>query len=135
MLNAELRRPKVGLTLAAAAFAVCLALLIGPPSSASASTSAYCNNYTLGGSGVCYGAARNLYQTYGWGDQHSVCVWATLLGGESEVPVGGGGFKACSGGPGSGVYSPAYPSNTLVVPAIKNNAAGSNLVHGVALTH
>lgn len=134
MANLELRQPKLGLTLALASLTVCLVMLIGSPPNASASTSPYCGNQTLGGAGTCYGAGRALYQTYGWGDQHSVCVWATL-GGEFEAPFAGSGYKACSGGPGSGVYSPAYWENIYLVPGIKNNAAGSNTVHGVALTH
>lgn len=113
---------------------MCLAFTLSSPSGAEASTSGYCGNQTLGGYGTCYGAWRVLYQTYGWGDQHSVCVWASY-GSPGETPLGGGGYKACSGGPAQGVYSPAYWENIGLYPGIKNNAAGNNTVHGVALTH
>lgn len=66
-----------------------------------------------------------MYQTYGWGDQHSVCVdirpWS--------------GVRRCSSGPGAGVYSGEIPGGYGGTAWIENNAAGSNYVHGIYLTH
>ena len=90
---------------------------------AQASTSPYCGG-VLAGSHGCYGAARWLYQSYGWGDQGGVCV-----------AVGYGYELACVGGPNNGVYSPAAGSNVWSAPYIFNPGPVNNYVHGVALTH
>lgn len=94
---------------------------VSRPAAADAAATPYCNPATLGGYQACVGGWMNFYQLYGWGDQHSVCV--NRLNWE----------KRCSSGPGAGVYSPVYsPPNGY--PAISNNAAGSNTVHGIALS-
>jgi len=117
---------KVKLWLAAAAAFSVLAFAGSVGSAAAqASTSPYCGT-TLPGYGNCTGAIRTLYQVYGWGDQHSVCVAIT---GHPGAP--GIGYT-CSSGPGVGVYSPSWEP-TYIYPFIANNAAGSNSVHGVAL--
>lgn len=99
-----------------------LGLVLGPVS-AQASTSSYCGNQTLPGYGYCQGAYRMLYQVYGWGDQHSVCVAVSLAFNAS---------RSCSSGPEVGVYSERLSSAAMLDPYISNNAAGSNTVHGVA---
>lgn len=90
----------------------------------------FCENVQLGSGGYCSGPLTGLYQTYGWGDQHSVCVdirpWS--------------GVRRCSSGPGAGVYSGQIPPNevgsdNIGTPWIENNAAGANYVHGIYLTH
>jgi hypothetical protein len=134
MIEAIGHRPKPLLALGGAIMAICLMFLLGLPSPANAEVGSYCGNQTLGGGGTCYGSQRLLYQTYGWGDQHSVCVWASY-GGPIETPLGGSSYKACSSGPGAGVYSPAYWENLLLYPGIKNNAAGNNTVHGNTFSH
>lgn len=122
MTNALTRKAKAGLVLIGAVLALTLSLMSGP-ASAQASVSNYCGTW-LGGGQICEGAARSLYQTYGWGDQGSVCV-----------SVVGWMGPTCSGGAGAGVYSGQIGSNVWAIPWIKNNTGGSNFVHGVALTH
>jgi hypothetical protein len=109
----------------------CLTILLVSPQAANAEASNYCSNQTLGNHGACWGAVRVVQQTYGWGDQHSVCVWTSY--GEPGGPFGGFG---CSSGPGVGVYSPRLwePIGNMY-PAIENNAAGNNLVHGVSFSN
>lgn len=107
------------------AVSLAMAVALQSPSVAEAGTSPYCNNQNLGGWGWCAGAKRTLYATYGWGDQHSVCVYA------SQSEGGGGTTYKCSGGSGQGVYNPAGVTAYLY-PKISNNAGGSNTVHGVA---
>lgn len=88
----------------------------------------FCENVQLGGNGYCAGPTTGMYQTYGWGDQHSVCVdirpWS--------------GVRRCSSGPGAGVYSGEIPPSEIGENTgtawIENNAAGANYVHGVWLT-
>lgn len=93
--------------------------------SANAGVFGFCN-VNLPGYGACEtGTWVGAYQDYGWGENHSVCVWLR--------PFNGG--RHCSGGPNQGVYSDALPSDVAVIPRIENNAAGANLVHGVYLTH
>lgn len=124
MIGLLSHRPKALLMFGSAILAMCVALFMGSPSGASASTSAYCNNQTLGSYGGCTGAGRWLYALDGWGDQHSVCV--------RTLGVGPG---ACSGGGGQGVYwDPAGLGSWEDYPQIWNNAAGSNVVHGVAFS-
>jgi hypothetical protein len=109
----------------AAAALVVMALAATP--SANAASSFYCNNQTLSNWGACAGAARHFYQAFGWGDNHSVCVWYRTEG-------WGSNGNACSSGPGLGVYSARLPEiNYAWEPGINDNAAGANLVHGVAL--
>lgn len=124
MTHAIFRRSKAFAALAAMALAL-LSLSATAPSMARAATSPYCNNQTLSNYNPCVGAARVLYQTYGWGDQHSVCVWYRTGG-------WGSNGNACSSGPGVGVYSAKtfeYPWE----PGINVNASGASVVHGVAL--
>lgn len=104
-----------------------LAISLGvSPQAEAVSWSPYCNNQTLGGSAsgnaYCYGAYRTLHAEYGWGDQHSVCVFDMYNAGR------------CSSGPGAGVYNPTDASVywVNVAPAIYNNAAGWNVVHASA---
>lgn len=116
------RRSKLLLVLA-----VCLASLslgLVGPGAASASTSSYCGGW-LPGNGGCVGAARCLYQTYGWGDQYAACVG-----------IESGWAYSCAPGAGTGVYSQQLASNRWSRPVIVNgNLKSSNFVHGVALTH
>ena len=124
MSIALFRSPKA--LAAAIGVTLCLGLSAGVPTQADASLSNYCSNQTLGNHGACWGAQRTLYATYGWGDHHSVCVWATTSYGGGPY----GGF-ACSSGPGAGAYHPA-PFTGYFYPTIENNATGSNRVYGVA---
>lgn len=105
---------------------IALIWALGPPT-AQAATSPYCNNHTLSNYQACVGASRPLYQTYGWGDHRSVCVWWRIQG-------WGSNGNACSSGPGVGVYSGLTPQPTWWwEPGINVNAPGSSLVHGVAI--
>lgn len=125
-------RPKGIIAASAVIFAIWAIALLGLASSASAETlTGFCGNQKLAGnesgSGFsCVGSGRTMYATYGWGDQHAVCVWAA-------VTPGGGGASGygCSGGAGQGVYVPAAVT-TYYYPSIANNASGWNIVHGVA---
>lgn len=124
MLNATAKRKAAAIAICAT-LAACLTLSLSSPPKAEAGTSAYCNNQKLNGLTICGGAIRQMYQLMGWGDQHSVCIWA------SGSPAGGGGaYTSCSGGPGAGVYTPTF-SPILAYPIIGNNASGWNIVHGV----
>jgi len=117
------RRAKLTLLLLGSLLALTLGLISGP-AAAQASTSNYCGGWK--GPWVdCGGASRQLYQTYGWGDQASVCVGMTYSS---------GGWS-CSSGAGSGVYSGQLAYNVTDIPRIKNNSGVNNYVHGVALTH
>lgn len=116
------RKLKAPLLLAASLLVLILGLISGP-ASAQASTSNYCGGWLSAGK-ICEGSARYLYQTYGWGDQGSVCVSVVLYMGPT-----------CSSGAGAGVYSGQIGSNVWATPWIQNNSGGSNFVHGVALTH
>lgn len=98
-----------------------LGLVLGPVS-AQASTSPYCGG-VLPPEGGCGGAARWLYQTYGWGEQAGVCVG-----------VDGSGY-GCTARINEGVYSVNLGSNTWTTPVIRNVGYVNNFVHGVALTH
>jgi hypothetical protein len=102
-----------------------LVLQLAHASRAQAGTFGFCEGVTLGGFGECNNgiAVSHVYQDYGWGDNHSVCV---------ALHPGTG--WACSGGPGQGVYSGEISGEGASVPAIENNAAGSNRVHGVYFT-
>lgn len=123
--------PKAFIASGAIALALCVIALLGFARGASASTSNFCGGQKLAGnesgSGfTCVGAGRTMYATYGWGEQHSVCVWAALAPG-----AGGASGYGCSGGPGQGVYV-AASLTTYYYPSISNGAAGWNIVHGVA---
>jgi hypothetical protein len=124
MGNAFSLKAKLWLAAVASFSVLTLAWSLGPPA-AHASTSPYCNNQTLSNYGACAGASRTLYQTYGWGDSHSVCVWWRTGG-------WGSNGNACSSGPGVGVYSATAPTAPWE-PGINVNAPGSSVVHGVAL--
>ena len=119
-------RSKVAL-MASVVLALCLSISAGVSTSAQAATSPYCNNLTLGGWGYCAGAPRTHYATYGWGDQHSVCIYSAV----GSPEAGPSTTVKCTGGPGQGVYNP-YGITTYWYPKIENNAVGSNTVHGVA---
>ena len=118
-------RAKILLAAIAGFSALVLSWSLGSPA-AHASTSPYCNNQTLSNYGACAGASRPLYQTYGWGDSRSVCVWWRTGG-------WGSNGNACSSGPGVGVYSAVANGNFNWEPGINVNAPGSSVVHGVAL--
>jgi hypothetical protein len=109
--------------LAAIGAVVALGVAASQPATAAASTSEYCGGWKSSWQ-ECGGARRPLYQTYGWGDQGSVCVavaeWTGL---------------PCSSGAGSGVYSAKLNSNVNAIPWIKNNSSGNSFVHGIALTY
>lgn len=116
------RKTKVGLALFGSVLALGVGLLAGP-ASAQAGISTYCGGW-LGPWQTCTGAARQLYEVYGWGEQGNVCV---------EV-VGYG--PACSSGAGIGVYAgTGSPNNVQSRPWIKNATSGNNFVHGLAGTH
>lgn len=119
MSTAISRKAKLSIALMGCLCALALGLISGPASS-QAATSSYCTGW-LGAWGNCSGAARVLYQTYGWGDQGKVCV-----------SINGWGYQ-CSSGAGVGVYSDRYPGNWYNNPSIANTTGGSNFVHGIAL--
>jgi hypothetical protein len=121
MRNAVRKGRLIGALMGTMALLV-LGLVVGPVS-AQASTSPYCGG-VLPSYGGCFGAARWLYQTYGWGDQTGVCV-----------TLGRGREYLCSFHPNEGVYSPNAGSNIWSEPGIMNPGIVSNYVHGVALTH
>jgi hypothetical protein len=119
MVTTLSRKARLGLMLLGSLLALTLGLITGP-ASAEAATSTYCTGWQ-GAWGNCAGAARTLYQTYGWGDQAPVCV-----------SVGGWGYR-CSSAAGAGVYSDRVPFNWYNTPNIVNNSGKTNFVHGVAL--
>lgn len=114
-----LRSPRLMMALVATTALLALGLIAGQ-GQAKAAWSTYCNPVTLGGHGYCHGVPRNLYQLMGWGDQRSVCVM-----------IAASWTERCSAGPGHGVYTPTFGPITAY-PMIKNNAAGTNTVHGIA---
>jgi hypothetical protein len=119
--------PKVRLWLAAVATFIALAYAWTLGSQAAqAGASNYCSNVTLTNYAPCVGVPRLLYQTYGWGDERSVCVW---------YRTGGWGSNGsnCSIGPGYGIYS-AQTVQLTWEPGINVNAPGTSRVHGVALS-
>jgi hypothetical protein len=101
-----------------------IAMLFGGVPKANAEVYGFCENVLLGQNGYCGGPATGMYQDYGWGDQHSVCVdirpWP--------------GVRRCSSGAGAGVYSGEISKGTGGTPWIENNAPGENYVHGIYLT-
>lgn len=115
------RQPRILLALLCSVAAICLGMI--GPKGAEASWSGYCTVTLNNRYDYCNGSLRDLHQVYGWGDQHSVCV--------SIVPYSW--TERCSSGPGAGVYSPTV-TYMQYVPRISNNAAGSNLVHGISFT-
>lgn len=131
------RRPQVRLRLAllGGILALTLCWISGtspahasePPSSAPSSiqsTSDYCGGWLSAGNS-CSGAARWLYEVYGWGDQGGVCV-----------QVGNISVRNCVGAANQGVYSgTGLGYNSYASPYIWTTTAGSNFVHGVALTY
>jgi hypothetical protein len=121
MVTALNRKARLTLVLLGSLLALTLGVASGP-ASAEASTSPYCGGWKSAWQD-CTGALRYLYQTYGWGDQASVCV-----------AVAPGYGTACSSGAGNGVYSARLDTNHYVDPWIKNNSGGNNYVHGVALS-
>jgi hypothetical protein len=125
MVEALNQKPKALFALGGVVLVVWLAFLLGSVPEANAGTSPYCNNQTLSNYGACVGVSRTLYQTYGWGDSHSVCVWWRTGG-------WGSNGNACSSGPNVGVYSAMAPTGSWE-PGINVNAPGSSVVHGVAL--
>ena len=124
MSTAISRKARLGLVLLGSLLALTLGLISGP-ASAEGATSPYCNPHTLGPWQTCAGVSRKIYQTYGWGDHASVCVWI------QNWPSG----KNCSAGAGHGVYSGVIPCCFYGgwPPLISNNSAKTNTVHGVAL--
>lgn len=119
---ARIRKFKKGVMLLGCLLAVSVGLVAGP-ASAQASTSEYCGGWESPNTG-CSGAARWLYQAYGWGDQAGVCV---VIAGKTEW--------RCTTHASEGVYSPSTVSNVWAQPAIQNWSNVNNFVHGVALTH
>lgn len=123
-MSTTMRRHPALLALCGALVLLGITASVGSMAKAEAATSPYCNNQKLGSYGGCTGAARYLYALNGWGDQHAVCV--------RTLNVGPG---PCSGGAGQGVYwDPAGLGTWLDNPQIWNNAAGDNVVHGVAFS-
>lgn len=103
------------------ALAVALASLcaiLAFTSSASAS-SPYCGGQTLNGFESCFGAARDLHEVSGYGENHSVCV---SIGAEPG-PCSGGAHQVVSFNKGVVVHQE---------PGITNNASGLNTVFGTA---
>lgn len=124
MPNALSLKAKLRVSVLASVGALALAWSLGSPP-VQASTSSYCNNQTLTNYEACAGTGRIMYQSYGWGDSRSVCVWWRTQG-------WGSNGNACSSGAGVGVYSGTAPT-TWWEPGINVNAPGSSVVHGVAL--
>lgn len=122
MPTSILRSPRFVLALAASIGILAVGLIAGH-GQAKAAWSVYCNPKPLGPWGYCVGAARTLYQVYGWGDHRSVCVYPH---------TGWGSWGACSAGAGAGVYSVPLPEPTLLAPHISNHSAANNTVHGIA---
>jgi hypothetical protein len=118
----SIRTSRIFLALLFSVAALCASVLAPKP--AEASWSNYCNPKTVSGWQACNGSPRYTHQVYGWGDQHSVCVW---------VAAAVNSTKRCSSGPGAGVYSPVF-SEFLTYPYISNNAAGTNTLHGISFT-
>jgi hypothetical protein len=127
MTEALSRQSKGILALVGAISALCLALLVPPPTEAQAAGwTAFCNNQWQGAYGQCTGAARIFNAETAWGEQHSVCVF------NIETPA------MCSAGPSSTVYSPNGPYHEgyykYLYPQLQNNAQGSNFIHAAAWT-
>ena len=118
-------RGNLVLAVCVGAMAIAFAL---PVAGASAAESSYCESRNLGDHVTCVGVQRLFFAVFGWGDQHSVCVGAATVNG-----LIGAGIR-CSGGPGEGVYDPVAPESEPINfnPGIRNNAAGANVVHGIA---
>lgn len=114
------------LVAASAAVAALLCVLLIHSAPAKAEVFGFCGNVQLPGNGSCEaGSWVSTHQDYGWGDNHSVCVWLR--------PFNGG--ERCSGGPNQGVYSEQLSEDVVLRPVIVNNAAGANYVHGVYFTY
>lgn len=107
--------------------AIALVLVLGyAPASANAwSLSPFCGNQTLSGYEICEGAPRTLYGVYGWGEQHSVCVYAR------GWPIGSANGYTCSSGPSQGVVV-NLNNSYYAKPGIQNNASGNTRVQGEA---
>jgi hypothetical protein len=121
-MSQAFRQPRVLLALVGSCAALCLGLI--GPANANAASTPFCNPVTVGAYVGCNGPLIYLNQVYGWGDQHSVCVGIAGL----EFAV-----KRCSSGPGAGVYS-GTAGAMQYTPHIENHAAGTNTLHGVALS-
>jgi hypothetical protein len=123
MLESTTRKLQVAIgTLSITAIGL-LGLVLGP-AQATAGTFGFCENQLLAGGQGCVGGQALMYQDYGWGDNHSVCVQL-----EPETAS-----RRCSGGAEQGVYSGSL-EEWYWYPTIENNASGSNRVHGVYFTH
>lgn len=86
----------------------------------SASASKYCGGKKLTNYETCVGAARNLHEVKGFGEEKSVCVGISAVGGGH-----------CSGGPHQiAVYN--YGTVYYTEPWIQDNAVGSTIVYGEA---
>lgn len=115
-----IRQPRILLALLGTVAALCLGFL--GPKPAEANWANFCNPVTLGSNAECSTSPHVMNQLYGWGDQHSVCVgWRY-----------NNSVTRCSSGPGAGVYTPQFETWTYY-PMIRNNATGTNTVHGVVL--
>lgn len=122
----EVRNTRFGtiVALCAAILGMSLTVSLAQPSTVSADGwTNYCNNTILVANQNCYGLRRTMNAAMGMGDQHSVCIWW-----DSYWPL------TCSSGPGAWTYNPGDSSWYWSRPIIKNNASGSNVVHGVAWT-
>lgn len=114
------RRSKLLIALAGCLASMAFGLLL--TSTAQANWGNFCDAVNLAGYAECRGPVVHMNQAYAWGDQHSVCV--------GNVPLPSS--YRCSSGPGSGVYSSKVEYSQWQ-PTIKNNAAGTNKVHGIYL--
>ena len=127
MAQAVGSRRKPLLVLSGMALAMSLTFFLSMPTQAQAGLSNYCGNQVVAPApGYCWGAQRMLNYTYAWGDDGSVCAYA------STAP--GAGYYAaytCSGGPGLGTYT-YLPGTFYLYPHINNNVGRNNRVHGVA---
>ncbi len=106
------------LTVLVGVIATLLVLLTLSASSASAS-SPYCGGEVRSNYGTCWGAARNVSEVIGWGNEKSVCVGVAPLTGK------------CSSGPWAFAvmsYGVVYHSE----PWIQDNAAGKTTMWGEA---
>jgi hypothetical protein len=120
---------RVRLALCGTIATLLMVVFAGGASEAKAAESNYCwgsHRVGSGAGGRCVGAQRELNALYGQGTYHSVCVWATYLANGDPW----GGFN-CSPGPGAGTYYTAAFLGSWF-PVIQNNAAGTNVMYGVA---
>ena len=122
-------RSRALLLLSGILLVLCATALLGSSKASAETLSSYCGNQVRSNYEYCVGAQRVLYATYGWGDQHGVCVSASNWAqGYPSFQVG----QICTSVASQGVYWPGPGYSYGLYPSIQDNAAGSNRLHGVA---